>query len=361
MTSRKYLSNKKTAQQTISISPALKDWVERYVNVNHRKDPEDKRFNSISSFYNYIMEKSMECFEKGKTLDDFERFVDSQTMNFFDQFTFRGIIPFHEMAVRSNRYTTFRFKQTPRFLFAIRRMFIGGVRPQDYEELKNRFNMIKTFFLANNLTKEMSLDIFTTKNSHYATGVFEFIGSYKNLFLENCKLNAAVFGILGAKITDVTFSDTELYCRFDLKETDLLFKKDIAKKERFKLIEHNLSFLTNYYRILNDGTYYLWMKMAEDKDITLNFSNKNVAEKWINLIQKEIKNFGTQEELLLFILRFFEKLHWISIENEKDLEFQIKLSKTQNLSERKLMLDFLSKCSKISQDNDRLYLEKLTS
>jgi hypothetical protein len=359
MTSKKYLSNKKTAQQTISISPALKDWIERYVNVNHRKNPEDKRFNSISSFYNYVMEKSMESFEKGKTLDDFERFVDSQTMNFFDQFTFKGIIPFHEMAIRSNRYTSFRFKQTPRFLFAIRRMFISGVRPKNYEELKNRFNRIKTFFLANNLTKEMSLDIFTTKNSHYANGVFEFIGTYKNLFLENCKLNAAVFGVLGAKITDVTFSDTELYCRFDLKETDLLFKNDIAKKERFKLIEHNLSFLTNYYRILKDRTYYLWMKMAEDNDIIVNFSNKNAREKWINLIQNEIKNYGTQEEFLFFLLRFFEKLHWISIENEKDLEFQIRLSETQNASERELLLEILSNYSKISQDNDRLYLEEL--
>lgn len=358
MTSRKYLSNRKTAQQTISISPALKDWIERYVNVNHRKNPKDKRFKSISSFYNYVMERSMECFEKGKTLDDFERFVDTQTIKFYDQFTFRAIIPFHEMAVRTNKYTTFRFNQVPRFLYSMRRMFTNGVEPQDYKELKKQFNMAKTFFLTNKLTKEMRLEIFTTKNSRYAGGIFEYIGTYKNLFFENCKLNAAIFGILGVKITDVTFSDTELYCRFDLKETDLLFKKEISKKQRFQLIEQNLSLLTNYYRILRDKTLYLWMKMAEDKDIYINFNNKITRDKWINLIQNEIKNFGTQEDFLLQLLRFFEKLHWIIIDNEKNLEFQIRLSETHNIAERTFMLDFLSKYSKISQVNGVLYLEE---
>ncbi len=50
MTSKKYLSNKRTAQQTISTSPAIKDWVKRYVNVNRSKDPNDESFKSISTF-----------------------------------------------------------------------------------------------------------------------------------------------------------------------------------------------------------------------------------------------------------------------------------------------------------------------
>ena len=59
-TSKKFLSEKKTSQQTISISPALKDWIERYVSVNRKEYPKDMRFKSISSFYNYTMDKCME-------------------------------------------------------------------------------------------------------------------------------------------------------------------------------------------------------------------------------------------------------------------------------------------------------------
>ncbi len=42
-TSKKFLSNKRTSKQTIVISPALKEWIERYVNVNRRKNPGDER------------------------------------------------------------------------------------------------------------------------------------------------------------------------------------------------------------------------------------------------------------------------------------------------------------------------------
>ena len=73
MSSKKFLSNKKTAQQTISISPALKDWISRYVHVKHGKNPDDGRYRSVSSFYNYIMENVLNLFKKGKTLDDFKR------------------------------------------------------------------------------------------------------------------------------------------------------------------------------------------------------------------------------------------------------------------------------------------------
>jgi len=54
-TSKKFLSNKKTAQQSISISPALKDWIQRYVNMNHRESPNDMRFKSVSAFIRFTL------------------------------------------------------------------------------------------------------------------------------------------------------------------------------------------------------------------------------------------------------------------------------------------------------------------
>ena len=75
MTTKRYLSNKKTTQQTISISPSLKDWIRRYVSVMHKKKPEEEYYKSISAFYCYILEKVLKIFQEGKSLDDFDRLV----------------------------------------------------------------------------------------------------------------------------------------------------------------------------------------------------------------------------------------------------------------------------------------------
>ncbi len=87
MASDRPLSKKKITQQTISISPALKDRIEQYVIENHKKYPNDNGFKNISAFYNYVMEKTMDCFEQGKTIDDFEAFVDSEIKEFFEKNT----------------------------------------------------------------------------------------------------------------------------------------------------------------------------------------------------------------------------------------------------------------------------------
>jgi len=57
------MSEKKTAQQSISLSPALKDWLQRYVNVNHREKPKDKKFKSISAFVTYTLEEALKLVE----------------------------------------------------------------------------------------------------------------------------------------------------------------------------------------------------------------------------------------------------------------------------------------------------------
>jgi len=58
------------------------------------------------------------------------------------------------------------------------------------------------------------------------------------------------------------------------------------------------------------------------------------------------------------LLKYFEHLHWIRIENETDLIFQIRLSKEENKDEYDFILNHLSKYASITQDNGRFYLEE---
>lgn len=357
MTSDKDPSSKKTTQQTISISSKLKDRIEEFVNTNQQKDPEDKRFRSISAFYNYVMEKAIDSFDKGKTLDDLDRLVDSGTRNFFDQFTFRGIISFHDLITRPHRYKTPDFRKIPGFLFAMRELFKSDTETEVYEQIKKQFEILKAFYLENNLTRDIRLEIFTEGNPRYPKAIFEYSGIYRNLFFENCKLNAAILGIIGGKITDIIYSDKDLYCRYNVVATDLIYRKDLAIKERMKLIDHNIKFLINYKMIVNDEDFYIWMNLAEEKDAIINFGNESAKKKWFDLVVKDLNEFCDQDELPLNLLSLFKKLHWIDIENELEPSFRFRLLKDKNNEEREFLLDIISKYSKVSEDKDKYYLE----
>ncbi|MFW9879405.1 MAG: hypothetical protein ACFFG0_40530, partial [Candidatus Thorarchaeota archaeon] len=220
MTSERPLSKKKTTQQTISISPALKDRIEQYVIENQNKNPKDNRVKSISAFYNYVLEKTMDCFEQGKTLNDFETFVDSEIKEFFERISFNALIPYYETAIRTNRYTHPIFEKNTSFYLTLRRLYLDRIDPYNIASIKNIFNRVKNYLISQNLTKEVNLDIFTGKDGKGLSGIFEYSGLYKNLTFENCKHNAALFGLLGVKITNFLYSDKDNYFRFDLESTD---------------------------------------------------------------------------------------------------------------------------------------------
>ncbi len=361
MPPQKPLSKKKITQQTISISPALKDKIEKYVNENNVKNPNDKRFKSISAFYNYVLEKTMECFEQGKTLDDFETLVDKEIKDFFDNITFNAIIPYYENAVKTNRYTTPTFEKIPFFYLTLRKMYLTQMDPYDFRSIKNIFNRVRNYIFSQNITKRFNLDIFTGKNRKDYSGVFEYAGFYENLTFENCKYNAALFGLLGVKITNFLYSKKNKYFRFDLRTTDLFFRNELLKKERLTLINHNLSYLLNYLKIIDDKDYYLWMKLANDKQVIISFNKEETQNEWVNLIEQEIEKSGDKEEYILNILKLFEKLHWIKIQSEKDLNFVIRLSKSKFSQEKEFLLDTLSKKSEISHENGIYYLKKIDS
>ncbi len=361
MTPERPLSKKKITQQTISISPALKDKIERYVYENNKLHPNDDRFKSISRFYNFVMEHAMVSFEKGKTLDDFESFVDADIKGFFDKISFNALIPYYENAIKTNRYESPTLEKNTFFFFTLRRLYLSYMDPYDIKTINKFLNRVKNYLFSNNLTKEFRLDLFTGKGRNDLTGVFEQAGLYKNLSFETYKYTAAFFGLLGNKITGLLYSRKDNYCRFDLKATELFFKKDLAKRERIKLMNHNLSYFINYNRVIEDKDYYLWMKMAADKQVLITFTNEDVREKWVNLIEKEIEKFGDIEDNPVNLLRFFEKLHWIEIKSEKELIFQIRLSKSKFSHEREFLLKTLSKNLQISHENEDYYLKYIES
>jgi len=358
MTSKKFLSDKKTSKQTISISPALKEWVERHVNVNHQKHPGDDRFKSISAFYNYVMEKSMESFAKGKSLEDFENFVDGAFIEFQNPFSFSATIPIYEPAIKLNRYTNLDIDNTIKFLLAMRRLaYSSGFDPNDLDTVRNFIDRTKNYFFSNKLTKLYEYEIIENKNNKKPIKfIFEFAGFYHNISFENFKLNIAILSIFGLKLSNLIYSPDENYCKMELKPTYLYFSKEIAKKARLKLIEDNMIYLINYDRITKDKDYYLWMKMAIDKDISISFKNEKVKRKWITLIIGEIRNYGEREDFLLNLLKLFKILHWIDIENEYELSFKITLSKIKNKDEREYLLNFLSEYSQVSEDEGKYYL-----
>lgn len=359
MTSEKSLSRKKITQQTISISPALKNKIENYVSESNKKNPKDKRFRSVSAFHNYVMERTMEIFSKGKTLDDFDIFVDSEIQGFFDKISFKGMIPYYENAVKTNRYSNLTLDNTPQFFLALRRLYMGMMDPRDPKSIKNVFDRIGKYLLSNNLTKEYNIDIFTGKRNEDMKAVFEYVGIYKNLFNEFCKYTAAFFGLLGTKVSDFLYSEKDLYYRLDLEATELFFRDEPARKDRIKLMDYNLSYLINYMRIINDLDFYLWMRMAEDKETFISFKNKKDHEEWFALVYDDIKKFGDNEKEFLNLLKFFEKLHWIEIEDGDDLTFVFTLSKLKNSIEREFLLETLSKYCQISEDNEVFQLKEL--
>jgi len=357
MTYKKQFSDKKTTQQTISISPALKDLIQRYVKIQHEESPRDDKFKSVSAFYNVTMERLMKLFERGKTFDDIEKHVDKEMGDFFGKFTFEANIPFYEAAVETNRYTSFHFLRSPRFLWAYRLIAMKTMYPPTNAKIKIWFDRLKNFFLSNGITKSVNLDLFSENDSKYHKGVYEFVGIYKNLHYENCKWNAAIFGVLGIKISDIIYSEKELYCRFNVKATDLFYTQELMKKERIKLVKANLDCLMDYDRIIDDNDYYLWMKMAENKNLIINFKNDEERTDWIEKFEIHFQSDKNSQELLLKMLKVVEKLHWISIQSQLSLSFRLNLTKEKNSGDIEFLMDYLSKYSKISNEEGKYYLD----
>ena len=105
-------------------------------------------------------------------------------------------------------------------------------RPGNFEDLSLIFERIRTRYGTTNVSTDMRLEIIPGENNQSTRGVLEFVGKQRNLHYENCKFFAAIFGMLGIRVTDFIYSAAGYYCRLDLIETELLFKKELVKKDR---------------------------------------------------------------------------------------------------------------------------------
>jgi len=372
MSSKKFLSTKKTAQQTISISPALKDWITRYVHVNHRKNQETDRFKSVSAFICEIMETIMILFQNGKTINDLKKVQNIKakrikSKDIFERFSFNATIPLYEMVCKYAKYSPFSFEFNTRFLLNYLNQFKREVRSHNYKDVELFFEEIRSRLAKSNVSKDFTLELSLGKNREPAKGTFEFFAKYENIHFENCKFFAAVFGMLGVRVLDFIYSPNDYYCRMELIETNLLFEKveqereKLPKKEklkeRLKLIEENVEFVANYNRMLADEDYYLWMQLASDFEIFASFKNQTAFNKWIKNIEVHLRKFGKKEEFLAKILQFFSKLHWIRIENIRNLSFQIERALEEEQEQKQYLLGYLSKASKISENEGTYYLK----
>lgn len=221
------------------------------------------------------------------------------------------------------------------------------------------FNRVKKRFLAAKVTKYMNLDFFVENGKIPFRGIVEHTGHYKNCHHINCKMNAASFGFIGFKIINLQYSEEEIYYRMELIPTDLFFSPKLEIKRRQALSRHNIEYVINYNRVLDDTNNHLWIKMADDEDVIISFKNENSRDKWIETIENDLRKFGTQEDLLPKLLKYFNHLHWIRFENEKDLSFKINISEEKNVQEREFLLNYISKYSKIYEKDGIFYIEKI--
>ncbi|MFX1496816.1 MAG: hypothetical protein ACFFBH_04770 [Promethearchaeota archaeon] len=346
-------------KQTISISNKLKKKIDEYVTQNHKNFPMDERFKSSSAFYEFVMKESLKCFEKGKNLDDFEKFADQELTDFFDQFSFRQFIPIFEPALELNRYSELDIDMTIRFLYSLKRFaYQSGYNPKDIKTIKILIEKMSNYVFSNRLIKDFKYEIiFDDKTKNFKKLILELTGGYKNIIFENFKLLTAVSAVFGTRIINFFLSLDENYCRLELEPTSIFFQESIDKKATMELIRNNLSYLINYDKLIKDKHYYLWIKMAKDKDIGLIFNNKKSREKWINLILDDIKKYGENEKIHFDILKLFEALHWIDIENGELRNFRLRLTKEKYKEEIEFFLNLISKYGKINKYNDLYYLE----
>jgi hypothetical protein len=359
MTPKKYLSNKKISQQAISISPALKDWIKRYVNVMAKKNPHDERYKSISSFYCHVMERVLTIFEKNKTLDDLDKFVDSEIAEFYKD-DFILFAPYVEASVVLDAFTTYESILNSEIFFKMHKIFFKSVDLHDLNNVRLFFERFRNRYLRSNIPKEIRVEIITAKDKKGFEGVIEHICDYEYSQILNVKITALIIGILGFKITDCYYSKefNHHYFRIKIVTTDLFFDTGEVRNERLALARENIYHIINFNRIIEYKSPHLWQKLAEDNDVIINFNSKQARNRWIKRLEEDFKKFGTKDSFLLKFLKAFERLHWIRIENENFLQFQIRLNKDKYSDEIQFLKEYLSKYSKILQTNDIYYLER---
>ncbi|MFX1273832.1 MAG: hypothetical protein ACFFBP_14425 [Promethearchaeota archaeon] len=344
MTSKNFLSNKKNVKMSFSTSAALTDWVKRHVSAQRQKFPKDDRYRSVSSFIHHCMEYIMNIFEKGKTLEDFDSFVDQSIAKFYDQITFRAIIPHFEESIEMNKYIL-PSKGLLSFYSAFRNFFVEESGYDDMVEkidktVKFNIKRLENFLKQNNISQSFTIekdeDLF----------ILEYKGNYKNLHFDVSKAIAGIFGVVGFKIKNITYiADSSInyfYTRFDFESTELLKQKRPRLSEQTALGMENLKKLITYENILNDKSEHVWLNTSELKGALISFKDVHTGVEYLKSKIEELKKSVDRKELQNNVLKIFEHYHWIIIDNKKPLSFHFIIPKIEHEVEHEIMELILS-------------------
>lgn len=351
MTRKKHLSEKVTSTQNIALSPALKEYLNRYVRVQHEKFPKKEEYSKFSAFCRHVLENVLDMFERGKSFADFDRLVDKDVDELFEGMTFNATIPFYEIFLETNRYTYKEWSRWAHFFLILKKFYNKNLQPRNAKSLKITFERMKKYWVSNKIIKDARLELQNTQGSKHFDAIMEFIGKYRNLHYENCKLNAIIFGIIGIKVTNFFYSPTDLYARYDLTSTELFFSSEFDMKELENLVSQNINHLINFSYILDENhSFYLWMKLAQDKDVMLDFKDERTLQKWISTIETQILEYSSQQALPSKMAKFFEHSHWLTILNDAPLRFRF--SRALSDLKAEIVQNYLKKWGTISKIDD---------
>ena len=187
MSPKKFLSEKKTSVMSITISPALKDWLYRFVKQKQKELPQDEFYKSISSFVCNIIEKTLEVLEAGKTLDDFDKVMDKEIEEIFGKLSSNLFLPFIEPEIVLNAYYPINYSKLSGILMQMLKFYLRELDPSDIHSMKKMFKRIKARYMSSGLTSELNLEVIKGENR----GIIEHIGGpyrylhYLNLKYEN--------------------------------------------------------------------------------------------------------------------------------------------------------------------------------
>jgi hypothetical protein len=364
MSSKKYLSDKKITRMTITTSPALKDWIERYIKKELKKNPSDERLKSLSSFCHETLECVMKIYEKGKNLDDFRRLINYDVKHFFDELSTNVHLPFLEAYAKPSTYIEIDYKKLMRLLILSKQFYTKDLNPYDINSFYRSFDRIKDRYLEMGITKSLDLEISPIKDSKHLHCILEHVGLAKsgfpvnNIHIANCKIILQMMGFLGFKVINLEPSFHELYYRIEMVTTNLYFQKKLLKKERLTLVENNVKYLTNYSRIVEDDDYQLWMKLANSHSCIVEFKSDKAFEEWISIVEKDLEFFDKDQKSKIKILKFFEKIHWIHLdENHKSFTFQLSIGLSTETTTR--LINYIDKNFQYDKDGNTFFIFKI--
>jgi len=354
------LESKRTEKQTVSISPALKDWIERFVQKKHNENPDNEKYRSISAFYNYILQCALNFLKSSKNLEDLNK-QRKESKDDLESLTFRAILSLHEEWLKMNRYRGINFRRNVPLLIMIRKSLINGKDLYNFSDLEEIFERCINLTIPEEISKNLSYHLTKSRKLEDIKLTCEHVGAYKNLQYENLKFLSLVLGFLGVELTDFFYSEKDSFTQLTYITTQLFFSKKTSRNRRIQLVQKNLDFFKDYSRLLNDFDPYFWMEMTSYDDVYLRFINIKVLNNWLNKIEQDLRFLEKEEDMISKLLEFFEKIHWIKINDKKDLTFKFVLEQKHNKEEFTFFKDTILKYAQIVQDEEIFRLKKRTN